>query len=52
MQSMTALVIPSAHNQTLTIAPVAVPHIAANELLVEVKAVGWASMILTFCPRR
>ncbi len=40
MQSMTALVIPSAHNQTLTIAQAAVPDIAADELLLEVKAVG------------
>lgn len=40
MQSMTVLVIPSAHNQTISFAQVAVPDIAADELLVEIKAVG------------
>lgn len=32
MQSMTALVIPSAHGQAITFAQVAVPDIAADEL--------------------
>lgn len=40
MQNMTALVIPSADDQTLTLAQVAVPAIAADELLVQIKAVG------------
>lgn len=40
MEIMTALVIPSARNQTLTLAQVAVPDTAADELLIQVKAVG------------
>lgn len=40
MQNMTALVIPSAQEQALTLGQVAVPAIAADELLVQIKAVG------------
>lgn len=40
IQSMTALVIPNAHEQTIAFAPVAVADIAVDELLVQVKAVG------------
>ncbi len=51
MQTMTALVIPSAHDQTITFAQVAVPNVAADELLVEVKAVGVGIHDSYFLPR-
>lgn len=51
MQSMTALVIPSAHEQSLTFAQVPVPDIAADELLVRVKAVGVGVHDSYFLPR-
>lgn len=37
---MDALVIPSEHQPSLTMAQIAVPSIAANELLVQIKAIG------------
>ncbi|MEP7159512.1 MAG: NADP-dependent oxidoreductase [Dermatophilaceae bacterium] len=51
MQSMTAFVIPSVHDQTIALAHVAVPGIAADELLVEVKAVGVGIHDSYFLPR-
>ncbi len=40
MSTMTALVIPSAHDQTVAPAQVPVPSIAADELFVRIKAIG------------
>ncbi len=51
MQNMTALVIPSAHNQTITLTQVAVPDIAADELLVQIKAVGVGIHDSSFLPQ-
>ncbi len=51
MQSMTAFVIPSVHDQAIALAQVAVPGIAADELLVEVKAVGVGIHDSYFLPR-
>ncbi len=51
MQSMTALVIPSADDQTIAFTQVAVPEIAGDELLVQIKAVGVGIHDSYFLPR-
>lgn len=40
MHTMTAFVLPDPHSETITIAQVAVPQIAPDELLVRVRAIG------------
>lgn len=51
MQSMTAFVLSDAHSETITVAQVAVPRIAPNELLVRVRAIGVGIHDSYFLPR-
>lgn len=47
---MRAFIIPAAGSDVVELSEVTVPTIGADELLVEVKAIGLASTTRTFCP--
>lgn len=51
MQTMAAFVIPNAHSGTITSAQIPIPHIAPDELLVRIKAIGVGIHDSYFLPR-